>query len=88
MHTNVGGGRVARFDRGLVPIDVDRPNSFVKLDAVNAGRRVRMNVETALQEAEKLGGVRKIGPEGTPGRLVVGQFTDPERNLIGVAGTN
>jgi hypothetical protein len=27
-----------------------------------------------------------MGPEGTPGRLVVGQFTDPEGNLIGIAG--
>jgi hypothetical protein len=28
-----------------------------------------------------------MGPEGSPGKLVVGQFTDPEGNLIGVAGT-
>jgi hypothetical protein len=28
-----------------------------------------------------------MGPEGTPGTLVVGQFSDPEGNLIGVAGT-
>src|ERR687892_124364 len=27
-----------------------------------------------------------MGPEGTPGSLVVGQFTDPEGHLIGVAG--
>jgi predicted enzyme related to lactoylglutathione lyase len=45
------------------------------------------DVEAALQEAERLGGTRRMGPEGTPGRLVVGQFTDPEGNLIGVAGT-
>jgi predicted enzyme related to lactoylglutathione lyase len=45
------------------------------------------NVEAALQKAESLGGTRRMGPEGTPGRLVVGQFTDPEGNLIGVAGT-
>jgi predicted enzyme related to lactoylglutathione lyase len=44
-------------------------------------------VEAALQKAESLGGTRKMGPEGTPGTLVVGQFTDPEGNLIGVAGT-
>ena len=43
------------------------------------------NVESALEEAERLGGKRLMGPEGTPGRLVVGQFTDPEGNLIGVA---
>jgi len=45
------------------------------------------NVEAALKKAESLGGQRQIGPEGTPGTLVVGQFTDPEGNLIGVAGT-
>ncbi|MDT3440133.1 VOC family protein [Pseudofrankia sp. BMG5.37] len=45
------------------------------------------NVEAALQKAESLGGTRRMGPEGTPGRLVVGQFTDPEGHLIGVAGT-
>jgi uncharacterized protein len=44
-------------------------------------------VEAALREAESLGGKRQMGPEGTPGTLVVGQFTDPEGNLIGVAGT-
>jgi predicted enzyme related to lactoylglutathione lyase len=44
------------------------------------------NVEAALKKAESLGGTRRMGPEGTPGRLVVGQFTDPEGNLIGVAG--
>jgi uncharacterized protein len=45
------------------------------------------NVEAALRRAESLGGTRRLGPEGTPGRLVVGQFTDPEGHLIGVAGT-
>jgi hypothetical protein len=45
------------------------------------------NVEAALQNAESLGGKRQMGPEGTPGTLVVGHFTDPEGNLIGVAGT-
>jgi predicted enzyme related to lactoylglutathione lyase len=45
------------------------------------------NVEAALEKAEKLGETRQMGPEGTPGALVVGQFTDPEGNLIGVAGT-
>lgn len=44
-------------------------------------------VEAALAKAESLGGERHMGPEGTPGSLVVGQFTDPEGNLIGVAGT-
>jgi uncharacterized protein len=45
------------------------------------------NVEAALNKAESLGGTRRMGPEGTPGTLVVGQFTDPEGHLIGVAGT-
>ena len=42
----------------------------------------------ALQQAESLGGTRRMGPDRAPGRdLVVGHFTDPEGNLIGVAGT-
>jgi uncharacterized protein len=45
------------------------------------------DVEAALQEAERLGGTRVMGPEGTRGSLVVGHFSDPEGNLIGVAGT-
>lgn len=45
------------------------------------------DVEAALREAERLGGTRTLGPEGTPGTLVVGRFTDPEGNLVGVAGT-
>lgn len=45
------------------------------------------NVEAALKKAENLGGKRRMGPEGTPGTLVVGQFADPEGHLIGVAGT-
>jgi predicted enzyme related to lactoylglutathione lyase len=45
------------------------------------------DVEAALQRAESLGGKRKMGPERPPGRdLVVGHFTDPEGNLIGLAG--
>ena len=44
------------------------------------------DVEAALEQAERLGGRRQMGPEGIPGRLVVGWFTDPEGNLIGVAG--
>ena len=45
------------------------------------------DVEAALQKAESLGGTRRMGPEQAPGTgLVVGHFTDPEGNLIGVAG--
>jgi uncharacterized protein len=46
------------------------------------------NVEAALEKAESLGGTRLMGPEQAPGgSLFVGHFTDPEGNLIGVAGT-
>ena len=45
------------------------------------------DVEAALQQAERLGGKRVMGPERAPTGLVVGHFTDPEGNLIGVAGT-
>ena len=45
------------------------------------------DVETALQQAESLGGTRVMGPATSPSGLVVGHFTDPEGNLIGVAGT-
>lgn len=44
------------------------------------------DVEAALQKAEQLGGTRRMGPEQAPGSgLVVGHFTDPEGNLIGLA---
>jgi predicted enzyme related to lactoylglutathione lyase len=42
------------------------------------------DVEEALTKAESLGGTRTLGPAGRPG-LVVGQFTDPEGHLIGLA---
>lgn len=45
------------------------------------------DVEAALKKAESLGGTRQLGPEGTPGTLVIGRFADPEGHLIGVAGT-
>jgi hypothetical protein len=44
------------------------------------------DVEVALQRAESLGGKRQMGPERAPAGLVVGHFTDPEGNLIGLAG--
>jgi uncharacterized protein len=43
------------------------------------------NVEDALRRAEELGGRRVMGP-ARAGDFAVGQFTDPEGNLIGVAG--
>jgi predicted enzyme related to lactoylglutathione lyase len=45
------------------------------------------NVEAALQKAESLGGKRVMGPAKNPeGKLVIAHFTDPEGNLIGLAG--
>jgi predicted enzyme related to lactoylglutathione lyase len=43
------------------------------------------DVERALERAESLGGERTMGPETSPTGLVVGQFTDPAGNLIGLA---
>ncbi|MBV9382498.1 MAG: VOC family protein [Streptosporangiaceae bacterium] len=45
------------------------------------------DAEAALAAAERLGGKRQMGPERAPTGLMVGHFTDPEGNLIGVAGT-
>jgi hypothetical protein len=45
------------------------------------------NVEAALVQAEQLGGTRMLGPARAPSGLVIGHFTDPEGNLIGVAGS-
>jgi predicted enzyme related to lactoylglutathione lyase len=45
------------------------------------------DVDAALRKAESLGGTRLMGPARTPGGdLVVGHFTDPQGNLVGVAG--
>jgi uncharacterized protein len=44
------------------------------------------DVADALERAERLGGSRRMGPETSPNGLVVGHFTDPAGNLIGVAG--
>jgi predicted enzyme related to lactoylglutathione lyase len=42
------------------------------------------DVEEALQKAESLGGTRVMGPEDVMGMVVLGQFKDPEGNLVGV----
>lgn len=45
------------------------------------------SVAAALEQAERLGGKRQLGPlRATEGDFAVGQFLDPEGNLIGVAG--
>ena len=47
------------------------------------------DVEATLRKAESLGGRRTMGPDRAPGTdLVVGHFTDPEGNLIGLAAVN
>lgn len=47
------------------------------------------DVEDALRKAESLGGTRRMGPVRSPGTdLVVAHFTDPEGNLVGLAGTS
>jgi predicted enzyme related to lactoylglutathione lyase len=43
------------------------------------------DVEAALRKAEQLGGRRVMGP-ARAGDFAVGHFTDPEGNLVGVAG--
>lgn len=45
------------------------------------------DVAAALAEAERLGGTRRAGPASAPSGLVVAHFTDPEGNLVGLAGT-
>jgi predicted enzyme related to lactoylglutathione lyase len=44
------------------------------------------DVAATLDRAESLGGTTRLTAQPAPGRpLVIGQFTDPEGNLIGVA---
>lgn len=43
-------------------------------------------VGAALERAVSLGGRRTLGPEHSPSGLVVAHFTDPEGNLVGLAG--
>ena len=42
------------------------------------------DVEAALQQAESLGGTRVMGPETIMGTVTLGQFRDPEGNLVGL----
>ena len=43
------------------------------------------DVAEALGRAERLGGIPRMGPETSPSGLVVGHFSDPAGNLIGLA---
>jgi predicted enzyme related to lactoylglutathione lyase len=42
------------------------------------------DVEAALQQAESLGGTRRLGPDDVPAGPTIGQFLDPEGHLIGL----
>lgn len=42
------------------------------------------DVEAALQKAESLGGTRVMGPETIMAGVTLGQFTDPEGNVVGL----
>jgi hypothetical protein len=42
------------------------------------------DVEQALQKAESLGGTRVMGPEKIMDMVELGQFKDPEGNVIGL----
>jgi hypothetical protein len=42
------------------------------------------DVEEALQKAESLGGQRVMGPENIMDMVTLGQFKDPEGNMVGV----
>jgi uncharacterized protein len=42
------------------------------------------DVEKALQKAESLGGTRVMGPENLMDMVELGQFKDPEGNVIGL----
>lgn len=42
------------------------------------------DAEEALAKAESLGGSRTMGPDQVPGGPVIGLFTDPDGNTVGV----
>jgi predicted enzyme related to lactoylglutathione lyase len=42
------------------------------------------DVEAALQKAESLGGTRIMGPETIMEDITLGQFSDPEGNVVGL----
>jgi uncharacterized protein len=42
------------------------------------------DVEASLQQAESLGGTRVMGPETIMPDVTLGQFKDPEGNLVGL----
>lgn len=42
------------------------------------------DVEASLQQAESLGGTRLMGPETIMENITLGQFSDPEGNVVGL----
>jgi uncharacterized protein len=42
------------------------------------------DVEASLRQAESLGGTRVMGPETVTPEVTLGQFKDPEGNLVGL----
>ena len=51
----------------------------------HVGDALVTDVEQALQDAERLGGTRVLGPAAAPSGLAVGQFSDPAGNIVGLA---
>jgi hypothetical protein len=75
----------ADSDRGAIPGGVGGGSGYDGRVTFYVGVP---DVAAALRKAEALGGTRRMGPDRVSGTdLVVGHFTDPEGNLIGVAGT-
>ena len=46
------------------------------------------DVEAALAKAQNLGGKRVMGPETVADQIEIGQFMDPDGNLIGLVKAN
>ena len=78
------GDKYGFIEGGAIPGGIGGGAGFTPHTLVYVGVD---DVETALSEAERLGGTRVFGPAANPnGSVVVGHFTDPEGNLVGVAG--
>jgi predicted enzyme related to lactoylglutathione lyase len=73
--------RMTTADGTGIPGGVGGDPAFVVTPSSTSG------VEAALQKAEGLCGKRVLGPaRNEAGGVVVGHFTDPAGNLVGVAG--
>jgi predicted enzyme related to lactoylglutathione lyase len=76
-------GRIASPDGSGIPGGVGGGENYPPQALFYVGVE---DVEQALRDAERHGGARVLGPTTSPSGLVIGQFTDPAGNLIGVAG--